>query len=102
MRLILSGDMIQADEAKAIGLVDMVVPADELRAKTLEIAQRIACMSPLTLKIAKESMRASEKLPIEDGLTYERDLFCLCFSTEDKKEGVDAFLAKRTPEWKGR
>jgi len=102
MRLILSGDMIPADEAKAIGLVDMVFPADELRAKTLEIAQRIAGMSPLTLKIAKEAMRASEKLPIEDGLTYERDLFCLCFSTEDKKEGVEAFLAKRAPEWKGR
>jgi enoyl-CoA hydratase len=102
MRLILSGDMIGAEEAKGMGLVDIVVPADELRAKTLEIAQRIAAMSPLTLKIAKEAMRASEKLPIEDGLTYERDLFCLCFSTEDKKEGVEAFLAKRAPEWKGR
>ena len=102
MRLILSGDMIGAAEAKEIGLVEMVVPAEELRAKTLELAQRIAGMSPVTLKVAKEALRASEKLPIEDGLTYERDLFCLCFSTEDKKEGVEAFLAKRPAEWKGR
>ncbi len=102
MRLILSGDMIGAEEAKSMGLVEMVFPAGELRAKTLELAQRIAGFSPATLKVAKEAMRASERLPIEDGLAYERDLFCLCFSTEDKKEGVEAFLAKRAPEWKGR
>jgi enoyl-CoA hydratase/carnithine racemase len=47
-------------------------------------------------------VRASEQLPIEDGIRYERDLFCLCFSSEDKEEGVAAFLDKRQPEWKGR
>ena len=102
MRLILSGDMIPAAEAKEIGLVEMVVPAAELREATLALAGRIAAMSPLTLKVAKEALRASERLPIEEGLLYERDLFCLCFSTEDKKEGVEAFLQKRKPEWKGR
>ncbi|MEO8274733.1 MAG: enoyl-CoA hydratase-related protein [Thermoanaerobaculia bacterium] len=102
MRLILSGDLIPATEAKEIGLVDLVFPADELRAKTLELAQKIASKSPLTLKVAKEAMRASEKLPIEDGIAYERDLFCLCFSTEDKEEGVAAFLAKRPAAWTGR
>lgn len=102
MRLTLTGDMIQADEAKDIGLVDLVYPADELRAKTLELASKIAAQSPITLRVAKEAMRASERLAIEEGILYERDLFCLCFSTEDKKEGVDAFLNKRAPEWKGR
>ncbi|MEM8964120.1 MAG: enoyl-CoA hydratase-related protein [Acidobacteriota bacterium] len=102
MRLILSGDMIKADEALRIGLVDQVIPADELRASTLELAQRIAAMSPLTLRVAKEAMRASERMAIEEGILYERDLFCLCFSTEDKEEGVDAFLNKRQAEWKGR
>ena len=102
MRLILSGDMIPAAEAKEIGLVEQVVPAAELREKTLELAGRIAAMSPLTLKVAKESLRASERLGIEDGLLYERDLFSLCFSTEDMKEGVAAFLEKRKPEWQGR
>ena len=102
MRLNLTGDIIPASEAKEIGLVEKVVPADELRAATLEMAQKIASMSPLTLRVAKEAMRASERMSIEEGILYERDLFCLCFSTEDKKEGVEAFLQKRKPEWKGR
>jgi len=102
MRLILSGDMIPAAEAKEIGLVEMVVPAEQLRAKTLELANKIAGKSPLTLRVAKEAMRASERLGIEDGLAYERDLFCLCFSTQDKEEGVKAFLEKRPAQWSGR
>jgi enoyl-CoA hydratase len=102
MRLVLTGDMIGAAEAKDMGLVEMVVPHEELRAKTLELAGKIASKSPLTLKVAKEAVRASQKLSIEDGITYERDLFCLCFSTEDKEEGVKAFLEKRPAEWKGR
>ena len=102
MRMILSGDMIPAAEAKEIGLVDLVFPADEMRAKTLELAQKIASKSPLTLKVAKEALRASEKLAIEDGITYERDLFCLCFSSKDKEEGVAAFLDKRPAAWTGK
>ena len=102
MRLILTGDMIPAAEAKEIGLVDLVVPAEELRTKTLELANKIASKSPLTLRVAKEALRASERLAIEDGIPYERDLFCLCFSTEDKEEGVKAFLEKRPAQWKGR
>ena len=81
---------------------DLVVPAEELRAKTLELANKIASKSPLTLKVAKEALRASERLPIEDGITYERDLFCLCFSSADKEEGVKAFLEKRPAQWTGR
>jgi enoyl-CoA hydratase len=102
MRLILTGDMIGATEAKEIGLVELVVPHDELRAKTLELAGKIASKSPLTLRVAKEAVRASQKLAVEDGIAYERDLFCLCFSTADKEEGVKAFLEKRPAEWTGR
>jgi enoyl-CoA hydratase len=102
LRLILTGDMIDAAEAKSIGLVEMVVPADELRAKTLELAGKIASFSPLTVRVAKEAVRASHKLSIEDGVAYERDLFCLCFSTADKEEGVKAFLEKRPAQWTGR
>ena len=102
MRLTLTGDMIGAAEAKEIGLVELVVPHEELRAKTMELAQKIASMSPLTVKVAKESLRASERLPIESGLLYERDLFCLCFSTADMKEGVKAFLEKRPAQWQGK
>jgi enoyl-CoA hydratase len=102
MRLILTGDMIDAAEAREIGLVDQVVDPDELRAKAIEMAEKIASFSPLTVKVAKEALRASERLAIEEGILYERDLFCLCFSSEDKKEGVAAFLEKRKAEWKGR
>ncbi len=102
MRLILTGDRIRAAEAKEIGLVELVVPAGELRARTLELAAKIASMSPLTVRVAKEALRASERLAIEEGILYERDLFCLCFSTEDKAEGVAAFLGKRKAEWTGR
>ncbi len=102
MKLILTGDMIGAEEAQRIGLVDDVVPHDELRTKTLELANKIASKSPVTLRVAKEAIRASERMSIEDGIVYERDLFCLCFSTEDKAEGVDAFLGKRKAEWQGR
>jgi enoyl-CoA hydratase len=102
MRLILSGDMIAADEAARIGLVEMVVPHEELRTKTMELAQKIAAFSPLTVKVAKEAVRASERLSIEEGISYERDLFCLCFSTQDKQEGVAAFLEKRPANWTGR
>ncbi|MDP9121162.1 MAG: enoyl-CoA hydratase-related protein [Acidobacteriota bacterium] len=102
MRLILTGEMINAAEAKEIGLVELVVPAEELRTKTLELAGKIAGKSPLTLRVAKEVVRAGQRLSIEDGIAYERDLFCLCFSSEDKEEGVKAFLEKRPPVWKGR
>ena len=102
MRMILTGDMIDAAEAKEIGLVEMVAPADELRTLTLDLAAKIASKSPLTLKVAKQAVRASQRRAIEEGILYERDLFCLCFSTEDKAEGVAAFLEKRPAEWKGR
>ncbi len=102
MRLILGGDMIRADEAKEIGLVEIVCPAEELREKTMKLAQQIASKSPLTLRVAKEALRASQRMAVEEGILYERDLFCLCFSSEDKAEGVEAFLAKRPAAWKGK
>jgi enoyl-CoA hydratase len=102
MRLILSGDMIDAQEARDIGLVEMIFEPEELREKTLEYANRVASKSPATLRVAKEAVRASMETPLAAGISYERDLFCLCFSTEDKKEGVEDFLEKRKPVWKGR
>ena len=102
LRLTLSGDMIPAEEALSIGLVELVYEPDDLREKTLELAARIASKSPLTLNIAKQAVRAAMETPLAAGIDYERDLFCLCFSSEDKKEGVAAFLEKRPAEWQGR
>jgi enoyl-CoA hydratase/carnithine racemase len=94
--------MIGAAEARELGLVEMVVAHDELRARTLELAAKIASKSPLTVRVAKEAVRAGQRLPIDDGILYERDLFCLCFSSADKEEGVKAFLEKRPAHWQGR
>jgi len=100
--LIMSGVLIGADEALDIGLVDSVFPPDELRDKTLEIARTIASKSPVALQAAKESILAARRMPLDEGLKFERAWFGLLFSTEDKEEGVGAFLEKREPEFTGR
>jgi len=102
MELILGGDIIDAKTAHAIGLVNQVVPAEELEAKTMELANRIAEKSPIALSLAKESVKLASRSNLDEGLRREVDLFALCFSTEDKDEGVSAFLEKRKPEFKGR
>ena len=102
MEMILTGEIIDANTAFAIGLVNHVVPADQLQTKTLEIATRIAEKSPIALQLAKEAVKLASKSNLDEGLRREVDLFALCFSTEDKNEGVSAFLEKRKPAWKGK
>jgi enoyl-CoA hydratase len=102
MELILSGEIIDAQSAYAIGLVNHVFPADQLEAKTMEIANRIAAKSPIALSLAKEAVQLASRSNLDEGLRREVDLFALCFSTEDKDEGVSAFLEKRKPVWKGK
>lgn len=102
MEMILTGEIIDAKTALTIGLVNHVVPAAELEAKTLEIANRIADKSPIALSLAKESVKLASRSNLDEGLRREVDLFALCFSTEDKNEGVSAFLEKRKPTFKGR
>ncbi len=102
MELILTGEIINAQTAYAYGLVNMVVPMEELEAKTLEIANRIAEKSPIALRMAKEAVKTASRSPLDEGLRREIDLFALCFSSEDKDEGVKAFMEKRKPDFKGR
>ena len=102
MELILGGQMIDAATALSIGLVNHVVPAAELEAKTMEIANRIASKSPIALQLAKEAVKIASRSNLDEGLRREVDLFALCFSTEDKDEGVSAFLEKRDPVFKGK
>lgn len=102
MELILTGQFIDAKTAYEIGLVNHVVPVDQLQAKTMEIAQRIASKSPVALQLAKEAVKIASRSNLDEGLRREVDLFALCFSTEDKDEGVSAFLERRDPVFKGR
>ena len=102
MQLILTGDRISAQEAHRIGLVDEVVPHDQLESKTFEIATKIAEKSPIAVRFAKEAVKASLRMPLNEGLRYEQSLFSLIFTTEDKDEGVRAFLEKRPPKFTGK
>jgi enoyl-CoA hydratase len=102
MELILTGEMIDAQTAQQIGLVNRVVAHEELAAKTLELAARIAEKSPIALRMAKEAVKTASRSTLDEGLRREIDLFALCFSSEDKDEGVRAFLEKRKAEFKGR
>ena len=102
MELILTGEMIDAQTALALGLVNRVVPHEELEAKTMEMANLIAAKSPVALRMAKEAVKTAARSTLDEGLRREIDLFALCFSSEDKDEGVKAFLEKRKPEFKGR
>jgi len=102
MEMILSGEIINAQEAYRLGLVNQVVPADQLLTKTMEIANRIAEKSPIAVRLAKEAVKLASRSNLDEGLRREVDLFALCFSSEDKDEGVKAFLEKRKPEFKGR
>jgi enoyl-CoA hydratase len=101
MKMIYTGKMISGEEAGRIGLVDEVVPADELRERTLEIARTIGSKSPIALKAAKESILAARRMPMDQGLQFERVWFSLLFSTHDMDEGVSAFLEKRPAEFTG-
>ena len=101
MELILTGDVIDAQTAYNIGLVNMVVPAADLEAKTMEFANRIAEKSPVALRMAKEAVKTAARSNLDEGLRREIDLFALTFSSADKDEGVRAFLEKRKPDFKG-
>jgi len=98
--MILTGRIIDAKEAEAIGLVNKVVKDKELRGRAEEMAAMIAQKSPFALKCAKSLM--SENGNREKGLEFEAVSFSECFATEDHLEGINAFLEKRTPRFKGR
>ncbi len=101
-KMLFSGEMVRADEALRIGLVDEVVPADQLTDRTRALAATIASKSPVALQLIKEAVRAAVRMPLDEGLRLETTLFGLAFSSEDKVEGVKAFLDKREPKFTGR
>jgi len=102
MEIILTGDMIDAPTALQFGLVNHVYPLAELEAKTMELANKIAGKAPVALQLCKEAVKFAAKSNLDEGLRREVDLFAICFSTEDKEEGVAAFLEKRKPDFRGK
>jgi len=102
MKLILSGQLVDAAEAAEIGLVEEAVPPESLDDRVDDLAGSIADHSPLALSRAKEAVRAAAEQPLSRGLEYESELFVGLFASEDKNEGIDAFFEDRDPEWQGR
>ncbi|WP_425493628.1 enoyl-CoA hydratase/isomerase family protein [Natronosalvus vescus] len=102
MRLILSGELIDAEEAREIGLVDAMYPPEELDEHVYDLAESMATKSPIALEFAKQAVRASSRMELETGIEYEAELFAQLFGTADKNEGIDAFFEDRTPDWEGR
>ena len=100
MDLALTGRMMNVDEAERSGLVSRVVPLDKLMEETLAAALVICSHSQLAVKAAKESVNRAFESSLSDGVMYERRIFQSLFATEDQKEGMDAFLNKRTPVFK--
>jgi enoyl-CoA hydratase len=100
--LIYTGRIIDAVEAERIGLVDKVVPPERLEEEVNQLAETIASKSPLIIKLAKKAINKGMYTDLAAGLAYEKANFALCFATEDRTEGVTAFLEKRKPEFKGR
>ena len=89
--------MIDAAEARAIGLVQAVFPAAELMAEALKLAGEIAAKPPLAVRYIKSQIHHALNVDIEAGHEIERDLFALTFASDDRREGMDAFLEKRKP-----
>ena len=97
--LILLGDPVKADEALRIGLVERVVPADALMDEARSLAGAIAARGPTAVAAAKRAVNDGLSLPIDDGLELESTLFGESFGAGDAKEGMEAFLEKRQPQW---
>jgi enoyl-CoA hydratase len=100
--LIYTGDIISAEEAYRLGLVNRVVPAEQLIPVAKELGKRIAGKSAAALKLAKTAINRGMQTNLESGLKYEYELYALALSLEDRVEGVNAFLEKRPPRFVGR
>jgi enoyl-CoA hydratase len=102
MELILTGRFISADEALRYGLINKVVPVEMYMHEAVTLAQEIAQMSPIAVQLAKEAVNRSFETHLDEGLMFERKNFYMTFASADQKEGMQAFIEKRKPEYKGR
>ncbi|MEW6470807.1 MAG: enoyl-CoA hydratase/isomerase family protein [Actinomycetota bacterium] len=102
LRLLLTGDLVSADEAARLGLVEEVVPADELLDRSLELARAIAGAGPLAVRAILAAVRAGLEMPLDSAISRTESHLARLFETEDFREGAQAFLDKRPPKFTGR
>ncbi len=99
--LVFTGDMLSAQDAKEMGLVNKVFPLDSLMENVMKVAKKIASKGRVSIRSAKEAINRGLDMDLENGCKLEVDCFALCFASEDAKEGTTAFLEKRKAEFKG-
>lgn len=102
MEMVLTGKFIDAEEALSFGLITKVVPVELYLQEAMKLAATIAQMSPIAAMLAKEAVNRSFETHLDEGLHFERKNFYLTFSSEDQKEGMQAFIEKRKPNYKGK
>jgi enoyl-CoA hydratase len=102
MEMILTGKRIGAEEAKTLGLVSRVVPKEAYLEEAKKVANEIASKSPVAIRLAKMAINKAFEIGLTQGIDFERELFYLLFASEDKNEGMNAFVEKRKPEFKGK
>ncbi len=102
MEIVLNGRFLSADEAQQHGLINRIVPTELYLEEAIKFAAEIAARAPVALRLAKEAVNAVFETPLQAGLAHERRLFYMLFSTEDQKEGMDAFINKRPATWQGK
>jgi enoyl-CoA hydratase len=102
MELVLTGRRISAQEAHSLGLVNVVAPKGMWLDQAIELADIVARRPPLAVKMAKQAVLAADEMPLSGGLDYERRLYELTMATEDRSEGMQAFLEKRKARFEGR
>ncbi len=100
-QMVLTGEAVDAATAERIGLVNRVVPQDRLLEETKALARKILEKSPVAVSLAKACLRAAQEMPLSQGLSYETAAFGVAGATQDKVEGMTAFIEKRKPAWKG-
>ena len=102
MEMVLNNRILSAQEALQFGLVNRVVSVESFLSDALSLAEEIASRAPVAVRAGKEAVNAVFEGPLTDGLSKEKELFYGLFSTEDQKEGMQAFIEKRKPDWKGK
>jgi len=100
--MIFTGQMIDAKEAERIGLVNKVVPREMLYDEVRKLGEKVIANGPVAVKMAKSAINKGTEMDLNAGLAYEIETVSLLFSTEDKQEGMNAFIEKRKPQFKGK
>jgi enoyl-CoA hydratase len=102
LELVTTARQVKAEEARQLGLVNHVYPAETLMEEALKMARSIVSKGPVAVRLAKEGVQRGQDLDLDNACVLESELFGLCFSTDDQKEGMTAFLEKRKAEYRGR